>query len=46
MGVMRSAYNILIGKHEGKRLLGRPWSRWGGEYWSVKNVKGKVVLVL
>jgi hypothetical protein len=25
---MRGAYNTLIGKHEGKRQLGRPRSRW------------------
>jgi hypothetical protein len=28
MGGMRIAYNILIAKPEGKRLLGRPRSRW------------------
>jgi hypothetical protein len=28
MGEMRSACNILIGNHEGKRLLGRPRRRW------------------
>jgi hypothetical protein len=28
MGKMRSAYNILIGKPEGKRALGRPRRRW------------------
>jgi hypothetical protein len=28
MGDMRSAYNILAGKAEGKRPLGKPWSRW------------------
>jgi hypothetical protein len=27
-GEMRSAYKILIGKSEGKRLLGRPKRRW------------------
>jgi hypothetical protein len=25
---MRNAYKILVGKLEGKRPLGRPWSRW------------------
>jgi hypothetical protein len=25
---MRSAYNILVGKPEGRRPLGRPRSRW------------------
>jgi hypothetical protein len=24
MGEIRNAYNILVGKHEGKRPLGRP----------------------
>jgi len=28
MGKMRNAYNILIGKSEGKRPLGRPRLRW------------------
>jgi len=28
MGEMRNAYSILIGKPEGKRLLGRPRHRW------------------
>jgi hypothetical protein len=28
MGEMRNAYNILVGKSEGKRPLGRPRSRW------------------
>jgi hypothetical protein len=28
MGEMRNTYNILIGKPEGKRPLGRPWYRW------------------
>jgi hypothetical protein len=26
----RNAYNILVGKHEGKRPLGRPRGRWEG----------------
>jgi hypothetical protein len=26
---MRNAYNILVGKPEGKRLLGRPGRKWG-----------------
>jgi hypothetical protein len=30
MGTMRNAYNILIGKPEGRRLLGRPRHRWEG----------------
>jgi hypothetical protein len=25
---MRNAYDILVGKPEGRRLLGRPRSRW------------------
>jgi len=28
MGDMRNAYNILVGKPEGKRSLGRPRCRW------------------
>jgi len=28
MGQMRSAYKVLVGKHEGKRPLGRPRHRW------------------
>jgi len=28
MGEMRKAYNILVGKPEGKRPLGRPRYRW------------------
>jgi len=28
MGDMRNAYNILVGKPEGKRPLGRPVCRW------------------
>jgi hypothetical protein len=28
MGEMRNAYRILVGKHEGKRPLGRPRHRW------------------
>jgi hypothetical protein len=27
-GEMRNACNILVGKHDGKRPLGRPRSRW------------------
>jgi hypothetical protein len=29
MGGMRNIYNVLVGKSEGKRLLGRPGRRWG-----------------
>jgi hypothetical protein len=28
MGKMRNLYNILVGKPEEKRLLGRPRHRW------------------
>jgi hypothetical protein len=28
MGETRNAYNILVGKLEGKRQLGRPRCRW------------------
>jgi hypothetical protein len=27
-GAMRNAYRILVGKPEGKRLIGRPRRRW------------------
>jgi len=30
MGEVRNAYNILVGKPEGKRRLGRPRRRWVG----------------
>jgi hypothetical protein len=29
MGEMRNECNILVGKREGKRSLGRPRRRWG-----------------
>jgi hypothetical protein len=28
MGEVRGAYNILVGRHEGRRPLGRPRHRW------------------
>jgi hypothetical protein len=28
MGEGRSVYKVLVGKHEGKRPLRRPWRRW------------------
>jgi hypothetical protein len=28
MGEGRGVYRVLVGKAEGKRLLGRPWRRW------------------
>jgi hypothetical protein len=28
MGEMTTAYNIFVGKHKWKRLLGRPRHRW------------------
>jgi hypothetical protein len=28
MGEMKSAYNVLVGKPEGKRPLGRPRHKW------------------
>jgi hypothetical protein len=45
MGEMRNAYNILVGKIEGKRPLGRRRHRWednirmdlrenGGKFWN------------
>jgi hypothetical protein len=27
-GEGRGVYGVLVGKHEGKRPLGRPWCRW------------------
>jgi hypothetical protein len=29
MGEVRGVYNILVGRPEGRRLLGRPRRRWG-----------------
>jgi len=29
MGERRGIYRVLVGKPEGKRLLGRPRQRWG-----------------
>jgi len=29
MGERRGAYRVLVGRHEGKRALGRPIRRWG-----------------
>jgi hypothetical protein len=44
MGEMKNEYKILVGKPEGKRLLGRPRRRWeilecilgkqGGKVWT------------
>jgi len=31
MGDKRGAYRVLMGKHEGKRPLGRPRPRWEGD---------------
>jgi hypothetical protein len=28
MGEMRNEYNVLVGKYEGKRRVGRPRRRW------------------
>jgi hypothetical protein len=28
MGEKRSVYRVLVGKPEGKRLIGLPWRRW------------------
>jgi hypothetical protein len=28
MGEGRGVYSIVVGKHNGKILLKRPWSRW------------------
>ena len=32
MGEMRSAYMVLVGKSEGKRLVGRPRLRWKNDF--------------
>jgi hypothetical protein len=29
MGAMRNAYKILVGKHDGKRRIGKPRRKWG-----------------
>jgi hypothetical protein len=31
MGEKRNAYRLLVGKPEGRRLLGRPRRRWVGD---------------
>jgi len=31
MGERRGVYRVLVGKPEGKRLLGRPRRRWEGD---------------
>jgi len=31
MGERRGAYRVLVGRHEGKRALGRPIHRWEGD---------------
>jgi hypothetical protein len=31
MGVVRGAYNFLVGRPEGRRPLGRPRRRWEGK---------------
>jgi hypothetical protein len=31
MGEVRGAYNILVGRPEGRRPLGRPRRRWEGD---------------
>jgi hypothetical protein len=40
MGEGRGVYRLLVGMHEGKRLLGRPRRRWED------NIKMYVMLVL
>jgi hypothetical protein len=32
MGEVRGAYNILVGKPEGRRTLGRPRRRWDDNF--------------
>jgi hypothetical protein len=39
MGEKRNAYRILVGKPEGKRLLGRPVCRW------VDNIKVDLTMI-
>jgi len=40
MGALRNVYDILVGKPEGKRPLGRPRCRW--EYNIKKDVGGEI----
>jgi hypothetical protein len=47
VGEVRNAYNIMVGKPEKKRLLGRPRYRWEDNIRMLKvKVKDKVVPVL
>jgi hypothetical protein len=39
MGEVRGAYNILVGKPEGRRPLGRPTRRWED---NIKMVLGEI----
>jgi hypothetical protein len=38
MGEMRNAYNILVGKPEGKRTLGRSRYRWEDKIMNLKDI--------
>jgi hypothetical protein len=42
MGKMRNAYNILVGKPEGKRPLGRPRCRWKNIRMDIKEIRWEV----
>jgi hypothetical protein len=43
MGEMRNAYNILVGKPEGKKPFGRPRCRWDNIRMDVREIGWKVV---
>jgi hypothetical protein len=43
MGEERKMYKVLVGKPEGKRLLGRPRRRWeGGSEWILGRLAGRM----
>jgi hypothetical protein len=43
MGEEWKVYKVLVGKHEGKRPLGRPWHRWGmGSKWILGRMDGGI----
>jgi hypothetical protein len=42
MGEMRNVYKILVGRHEGKRPLGRPRHRWKDISMDLSEIDAKV----
>jgi hypothetical protein len=43
MGEVRGAYNILIGRPEGRRPLGRPRRRWENIKMDLREIRFEVV---